>query len=335
MERIGAAIWATGRAGQEMLKAGLQRPWLEFRGGIVFNPAKDGLDLGEACGLERKVGAAVSTDVDAVLARPDIDVVFYCGMGRPQDVAAAALRANRAGKDFVSIAGPTHPRTALGAERAAEVDAAIRATGRRTLATGFWEYLTLSLPLVAVSNSVSFDEVRLERVADLGRWGAGILRDEGIGGPLEKAGAGFMMRNLMFEAFMLLAESLALEIDEPVFTTDPVVATERRARPDYAVDPGTVLGYDRRLSADVRGGGRLVSLWRGRFALHPAADGMRGSARVVITGDPDLDVTVAGAVFDDGYPSTAARALAAVRPLQTLPPGLHTIDEIGQRPSWW
>lgn len=334
MDRIGAAIWATGRAGQEMLKAGLQRPWLQFRGGIVFNPAKDGLDLGEACGVDEKVGATVSTDVDAVLARPDIDVVFYCGMGRPQEVAEACLRANRAGKDAVSIAGPTHPKTALGAERAAELDAAIRATGRRSLATGFWEYLTLTMPIAAISNSVSFEEIRLERVADLGRWGTGILRDEGIGSHVDKAGGGFMMRNLMYEAFMLLAESLAVDISEPVFTTEPVIAKERRARPDYVVEPGTVVGADRRLSADVRGGGRLVSLWRGRFALDPIVDEMTGSARVVVTGDPGFDVTVAGPVFDDGYPSTAARALAAVRPLQALPPGLHTIDEIGQRPSW-
>jgi len=335
MERIGAAIWATGRAGQEMLRAGLLRPWLDFRAGIVFNPAKDGLDLGEACGLATRVGANVSTDVEAVLARPDIDVVFYCGMGRPEEVAEACLRANRAGKDLVSIAGPTHPKTALGAEGAAELDAAIRATGRRSLATGFWEFLTLTLPLAAISNSVSFDELRLERVADLGRWGPGILRDEGIGGPVETSGGGFMMRNLMYEAFMLLAESLALDIDDPVFTTTPVLAGQRRARPDYAVEPGTVAGYDRRLAADVRGGGRLVSLWRGRFALDPAADGMRGSARVVLTGDPEFAVTVAGPIFDDGYPSTATRALAAVRPLRALPPGLHTVDEIGLRPSWF
>ena len=79
MDKIGAAVWATGRAGRVIVEAGLTRPWLEFRGGIVYSPAKEGLDLGEACGLDVRLGAPVSTDVDAVLARPDIDVVFYCG----------------------------------------------------------------------------------------------------------------------------------------------------------------------------------------------------------------------------------------------------------------
>ena len=52
MDRIGAAVWATGRAGRVIVEAGLTRPWLEFRGGIVYSPAKDGLDLGEAVGLD-------------------------------------------------------------------------------------------------------------------------------------------------------------------------------------------------------------------------------------------------------------------------------------------
>ncbi len=110
MEKIGAAVWATGHAGKVIVEAGLLRPWIEFRGGIVYNDAKEGIDLGEACGLDVRLGAPVSADVDAVLARPDIDVVFYAGIGTPSEVAAACLRANRAGKDAITISGLVHPR---------------------------------------------------------------------------------------------------------------------------------------------------------------------------------------------------------------------------------
>ena len=132
MDKIGAAVWATGRAGQVIVNAGLTRPWLEFRGGIVYNPAKEGLDLGEACGLDVRVGATVSADVDAVLARPDIDVVFYAGIGTPAEVAAACLRANRAGKDAITVAGLVHPRTILGTDAAGqEVNSGPAPTRRR------------------------------------------------------------------------------------------------------------------------------------------------------------------------------------------------------------
>ncbi len=334
METIGAAVWATGRAGQEIVRAGLTRPWLRFRGGITFSPAKEGRDLGEACGLDVRLDAPVSIDIDAVLARPDIDVVFYAGLGTPSEVAAACLRANRAGKDAITIAGLVHPATSLGAAAAAELDAGARAAGKRILGTGLWDYLTITLPLASVSNALTFEEIRLERVADMTLWGHGILRDEGIGGPIESAGAGFMMRNFLLEATMLLAESCALEIDEPVFESMPVLSDVRRERAGYVVEPGTICGHDRRLTADIRGGGRLVSLWRGRFDLEPDRDGMEGSAKVVVDGEPNFETIVRGDLFLDTYPPTGARAMAAVRPLRALEPGLRTIDQLAQRPIY-
>ena len=334
MEKIGAAVWATGRAGQEIVRAGLTRPWLEFRAGITFSAAKEGRDLGEACGLDVRLDAPVSTNIDAVLARPDIDVVFYAGLGTPTEVAAACLRANRAGKDAITIAGLVHPITSLGAAAAAELDVGARAAGKRILGTGLWDYLTITLPLASVSNVLTFDEIRLERVADMTLWGHGILRDEGIGGPLESAGAGFMMRNFLLEATMLLAESCGLEINEPDFESTPVLSDVRRERAGYVVEPGTICGHDRRLAANVRGSGRLVSLWRGRFDLQPERDGMEGSAKVVVEGEPNFETIVRGDLFLDTYPPTGARAMAAVRPLMALEAGVHTIDQLAQRPGY-
>ena len=332
MDRIGAAVWATGHAGRVIVEAGLTRPWLEFRGGIAYDPAKEGMDLGEACGLDVRLDAPVSTDVDAVLARPDVDVVFYAGLGTPAEVADACLRANLAGKDAITVAGLVHPKTILGPAAAAELDARARAAGRRILGTGLWDYLTITLPLAAMSNVLAFDEMRLERVADLTFWGHGILRDEGIGGPPESAGGGFMMRNFLVEALALLAESSGLDVDEPVFESVPVLSEVRRERAGYVAEPGTICGHDRRVTANVRGGGRLVSVWRGRFDLQPERDGMEGSAKVVVEGAPAFETIVRGDLFLDTYPPTGARAMAAVRPLRLLPPGLHTIDELAQRP---
>jgi hypothetical protein len=136
----------------------------------------------------------------------------------------------------------------------------------------------------------------------------------------------------MVEGLMLLAESAGLEIDEPVFDSVPVIAKDRRERAGYLVEPATVCGHDRQVAANVRGGGRLVSVWRGRFDLEPDRDGMEASARVTVKGDPPFETIVRGPVFLDTYRPTGARAMAAVRPLMALPPGVHTIDELGLRP---
>jgi hypothetical protein len=332
MERIGAAVWATGRAGQEIVRAGTRRPWLDFKAGIVFTPAKEGKDLGEACGLDVRLDAPVTVDADEVLARDDIDVIFYTGLGDPAEVAEACLRANRAGKDAITISGLVHPKTILGAEEAARLDAAAREAGQRIVGTGLWDYLTITLPLASMSNVLEFEELRLERVADTTYWGHGILQDEGVGGPPEAAGGGFMMRNFLVESMMLLAESLGLTISDPVFAGEPILSDVRRERAGYLVESGTVGGHRRSVVAQVSGGGCLVSTWQGMFDLDPQRDGMEGGAKVIVTGEPAFEVAVRGDLFLDTYPPTGARAMAAVRPLRALPPGLHTIDKLGQRP---
>jgi hypothetical protein len=60
------------------------------------------------------------------------------------------------------------------------------------------------------------------------------------------------------------------------------------------------------------------------FDLQPERDGMEGGAKVVVFGDPSFEVAVRGDMFLDTYPPTGARALAAVRPLRALRPGLRT-----------
>jgi hypothetical protein len=334
VERIGAAVWATGRAGQEIVRAGLGRPWLDFRAGIAFTPTKDRLDLGEACGLDAHLDAPVSTDADAVLGRADIDVVFYAGLGTPTEVAEACLRANRAGKDAVTISGLVHPRSILGAEAATALDEGARAAGRRILGTGLWDYLTVTLPLASMSNVLSLDELRTERVADMSYWGHGILRDDGVGEPPERAGGGFMMRNFLVESLQLVAESLGLEIGEPRFESEPILSDVRRELAGYTVEPGTICGHTRSVTAELAGGGRLVSLWRGMFDLQPDRDGMAGGAKVIVVGEPSSEVSIGGDLFLDTYPPTGARAIAAVRPLRLLEPGLHTIDELPQHPVY-
>ena len=330
MDRIGAAVWATGHAGRVIVEAGLTRPWLEFRGGIVYSAAKEGLDLGEACGLDVRIGAPVSTDVDAILARPDIDVVFYAGIGTPAEVAAACLRANRAGKDAITIAGLVHPRTILGTRGR-------RRAGRRR--SRRWP----SDPghgLLGLPDDHPPARLHVERPG-IRRDPPGARRGHDVVGPRDPARrgdrrSGRVRRRRLHDAQLPGRGAHAARRVVPAWSStsrssraSPCCPDVRRERAGFVVEPGTICGHDRRVTATVRGGGRLVSLWRGRFDLQPDRDGMEGSARVVVEGDPAFETIVRGDIFLDTYPPTGARAMAAVRPLMALPPGLHTIDELG------
>ncbi len=333
MEKVGAAIFSTGRAGSELLKVARTRAWIDVRAGIVYTPEKAGKDFGELCG-EPANGIVATDDFDAVVARPDIQVVLFGGIGKAADIAGYARRAVAAGKDFITVAGFFHPRTALGDDGARALDEAARRGGGRVVGTGLYPgFLFDVFPIVMVSNAVSFRELRCERVANCTPWGDGVLRSMRIGEPPDVADLGGADLGLL-ESAGTVSDSLGLPIVATRHANEVIVTDRLRESPRFRAGPGTIAGYRRRLEADLADGSRLVFAWQGQFGLDPTLDGVEGSVRVVVEGEPDYDTTMRGPLFTDTYPPTAARALAAVRPLHALPPGLYRIDQVPITPAW-
>ncbi len=336
MERIRVAIWGTGRAGTELVKVGLTRPWVDLRAGIVFTPEKAGRDLGEIAG-ERSLGIPATLDADAVLARDDIDLVFFAGLGNNEEVAACCERALAAGKDVVTVTNLYHPVTALGEAKAAELDATAKRSGARMVSTGLFPgFLMDFLPVATLSNIVSFEELRCERVADMSRYGDGVLREgfriglPAAEGKLEATFAGFFA-----ESLATMADSLGVQVKEQSFSQEPILTDVARETERYRIEPGTICGHRLRLEAPLTNGSRIVMQWQGTFRLQPEVDGFEPMARVTVTGYPNLDLLVTGDMFADTYPTTAARALAAVRPLRAMPPGVYTITQIPLAPAFY
>jgi 2,4-diaminopentanoate dehydrogenase len=68
--------WATGSVGASALRAIIEHPDLELVGLVVSDPAKDGRDAGELCGVG-PTGVVATRDVDAVLGLAP-DCVCHC-----------------------------------------------------------------------------------------------------------------------------------------------------------------------------------------------------------------------------------------------------------------
>jgi 4-hydroxy-tetrahydrodipicolinate reductase len=335
VKQVGAAIFSTGRAGSELLKVGKTRPWLDIRAGVVFSKEKEGQEFGELCG-EPPLGIAATLDYDAVVARPDIQVVLYGGLGSGPEIAEYARRAVSAGKDFITVAGFFHAPTALGPDGARALDEAAKRGGGRAVGTGLYPgFLFDVFPIVMVSNAVSFEELRCERVADCTPWGDGVLRMMHIGEPPEAAAAELAEADGgLLESAGTVSDSLGLAITGTSHRNEVITTDRLRESPRWRAEPGMIVGYHRRVQADLSDGSRLVFDWRGQFGLDPSKDGAEASVRVVVEGNPPYDTTMRGPLFRDTYPPTAARALAAVRPLHDLPPGLYRIDQVPVTPAW-
>ena len=93
--------WATGSVGATSLRAIIERPGLELAGVLVHDPAKDGLDAGELCGLPA-TGVLATTDIDAVLAL-EADCVSHSPRNT-RETTDELVRILESGKDVVSSA---------------------------------------------------------------------------------------------------------------------------------------------------------------------------------------------------------------------------------------
>jgi hypothetical protein len=101
---LGVAVYGTGRAGAEIVRACGYRDDLRLVAAVAVNPSKEGADLG-AVTVGQANGVRVTCDLDSVLASHDVDVVLHAGLGDPRTVAAVLGRCADAGKDAITVSG--------------------------------------------------------------------------------------------------------------------------------------------------------------------------------------------------------------------------------------
>ncbi|MGH2945022.1 MAG: hypothetical protein ACRDPC_01920 [Solirubrobacteraceae bacterium] len=324
---VGIAVYGTGRAGTEIVRACSLRPRLRLVAGVAVSSAKEGADLG-AVTVGEPSGVPVTCDFDAVLARSDVDVLVHAGLGDPHEVAAVLGRSADAGKDAVTVSGLVHPPTALGHDGAARLDARARSGGARLVGTGVNPgFLLDALPAAWATMIARVDRVHARRVSDIRHWGGGVLDEEvGVGRPTE-AVAGNRALSLD-QSLALIADSLSLELDRVEDVHEAVPAPNRRKYGGRSVARGETVGFRRR-SLGYRSGELVAEIeWLAIFCLDPAEDGAEESATLRIDGDSRVEASCGGTFFGDPYPSTAARAVNVIQPLRELPPGLYRPDQI-------
>ena len=70
-------VWGTGFVGKMVIAEIVKHPEFELVGVGVSNPQKVGRDVGEICGLARRIGVTATDDVDALIALKPDALVHY------------------------------------------------------------------------------------------------------------------------------------------------------------------------------------------------------------------------------------------------------------------
>lgn len=323
MNPIPVFVFGLGPIGRQIGRLAAERDDLRLTGGVDINPDLEGRDLGEVLGLGAPLGLPVVRGL-AALEAPAGAVALHATGSVLARVAPQFTALLGAGFNVVStceeLAYPFFHQPAL----ARELDAVARDHGVTLVGTGVnpgFAMDTLPLALTAVSRRV--DSVYVER-----RVAAGLRREplqRKIGAGLSRAAfeagvaAGTIRHVGLPESAAAIAAGLRWTLDRIEEQIDPVIAVERISTAFLTVEPGQVAGVHQ-VAWGWEGARERVVLDLTMAVSVPAA-----VDRAIISGDPDLTMTLEGI---HGDTATAAIVLNSVTPVVAARPGLLTMAEL-------
>lgn len=299
------ALWGTGNVGRPAIRAILAHQQLELAAVIVSNPEKEGIDAGLLAGLG-ETGVLASCDSQAVLAQP-LDAVVYTATAdtRPEEAYADLAACLAAGVNVVSTSfyAFLHPASCPD-EALQPIQQLCDASGASLLVSGIDPGWAMDSLPIAVSGAVAnIQQIRCREIFNYALYDQPkVVREViGLGGPMDELPMmlhDFAMEMVWGPMLRVVADAMGKPVDE--------IRTEVERRPlenDVTV-PGMGLFEAGSLGAfrfEVQGfhQGKL------RYVLehvtrideacatdwpYPPQGG--GCHQVIISGDPDLHVTV-------------------------------------------
>ncbi len=315
---VRVAIVGLGAIGREVLKAVCARPGLLLTG--VADPAFAGRDAGEVAELgigSGPVGVTVAKTAAEALAGADVALVLTgSGVAEMLPIVEAAAAH---GVDLISTCEDLAYADLGTADLARRIDAMARGAEISVVGTGVNPGFVMDrLPLTLAAACVRVDRVQVFRVVDAAKRRAPLRAKVGAGMAAEEFRAGVAARRLghrgLQESCALIGVGLGWVFDEIRSTIEPVVGE----RPGIA--PGRVAGLHQ-LAIGLRGGQELV-----RLDLEMSVGAPEPHDRVVIDGDPPLDVLIRGGTQGDR--GTVGAVLSAIPAVIAAPPGLKTILDL-------
>src|SRR6202011_5970627 len=303
-------VWATGGIGSIAICAVQRRPDFELVGVWVHSQEKVGKDAGELANGE-PIGLAATNDADALIAlKPDC--VIYAAAGPERDALAIPdyVRLLEAGINVVTTSTTrlVNPHAYQPAEWRDQLVAAAKQGQVSLYASGIEPGFAADyLPLVLTTQSSSSEKIHAFEIGLYDDYGvADIMSDAlGFGRPLDYqpwisfpgAIAGEWQGQLR-----LVAEALGVKIEEVRETFDRRTSDRTFDVAFGRVEAGTCAALRMQAIGVVDGREAIVIEHVTRLAHDIAPDWPTGvgdlSYRVMITGDPDIDCTMAATLKD-------------------------------------
>src|ERR1700743_1544821 len=305
-------LWATGGIGSIAIRTVTNRPDIELVGVWVHSDEKVGKDAGELAHGE-PIGPTATNDAEALIGlKPDC--VIYAASGPERDALAIPdyVRFLEAGVNVVTTSTTrlVNPHAYEPAEWRDQLVAAPKQGPNSIYASGIEPGFAADyLPLVLSTQSSSIDKIHAFEIGLYDDYGVPdiMINGLGFGQPLDYqpwisfpgAIAGEWAGKLR-----LVGDAFGVEVQEVREDFDRALTNETLEVAMGTVEAGTCGALRMKAIGVVEGREAIIVEHVTRLAHSVAPDWPTGigdlSYRVVITGDPDIDCTLAATLRDPG-----------------------------------
>jgi 2,4-diaminopentanoate dehydrogenase len=331
-------VWATGGIGSIAIRAIQRRPDIELVGVWVHSESKVGKDAGELANGE-PIGLAATNDADALIAlKPDC--IIYAASGPERDALAIPdyVRLLEAGINIVTTSTTrlVNPHAYEPAEWRDQLAAAAKQGHASLYASGIEPGFAADyLPLVLSTLSSTIEKIHAFEIGLYDDYGVPdiMINGLGFGQPLDYQPWVAIPGAIAGEwqgQIRLIADALGFEVQEVRENFDRAETNRTLNVAMGTVEAGTCGALRMQAIGVVDGRETIVVEHITRLAHDVAPDWPTGigdlSYRVVISGDPDLECTLAATLKDprragvEGMTSGAGAMVAtAMRVLNAVP----------------
>lgn len=329
-EKLRVVQYGLGPIGCQMARHALEREGLVLVGAVDVDPAKIGKDLGELVGLNHSIGIRVRARLSEVLAETKADVALHATNSYFDLFKNQILEILDAGLDIVSTSEELSFPWIAHPEQAAEIDRAAKKSGKSVLGTGVnpgFLMDTLPLGITGICQRVDHLEIRREQNATKRR--GPFQAKIGSGMTVEqfkaKMAEGRMGHVGLSESVGMIFHTLGKKLERYEDGVEPVVAERHIKTSHFEVPIGKVIGL-RQIARGYTAEGEFVKL-----VFVAALDWEFDQDTVVVTGKPNLKVTLQGT---HGDIATIAIAVNALRRVHEAAPGLMTMRDLPVVTFW-
>jgi 2,4-diaminopentanoate dehydrogenase len=292
---------------------------------VDIDATKVGRDLGDVCGVGRKLRVKVTDDIRSAVKSTRPDVAILCTRSSLRKVVPEFEAVLKLGVPIVSTTEELAYPVRSNAAAARKIDAMAKRARVAVLGTGVNPGFTMdALPIALTGVCERVDAIDVARVQDARirrfpfqqKIGAGLTRDEFM----SRVKDGSVRHVGLAESIAMIADALGWKLDKVTDEIVPKIATERVASEFMTVEPGLVSGLVQD-GVGYRKGQPVIRLHMEAYLGAPESfDAVR------ITGNPPLSMQIAGGVHGDI--ATASIVVNSIPKVIQAAPGLRTMRDM-------